>query len=164
MNPTHPHGAEALAVNESLIVLHPGWPLPCQLPVLAKRLSLSTHAGVLASSPSSCSTLSRLKLPGTLLWGQKSVSASFIVDSFISQDLATQARIPVETLPEPKTILGLDGEVLTRITQQTQTIPLIVSRTHRAKFHLFLIPASSSPGVLGAPWLARHNPQIDWLT
>lgn len=58
-----------------------------------------------------------------------------------------QARIPVETLPEPKTILGLDGEVLTRITQQTQTITLIVSRNHREKFCLFLIPVSSSPGV-----------------
>lgn len=32
-------------------------------------------------------------------------------DNFTSQDLAREACIPIETLPEPKTILGLDKEV-----------------------------------------------------
>eukprot|EP00066_Takifugu_rubripes_P011978 XP_011601244.1 PREDICTED: uncharacterized protein LOC105416325 [Takifugu rubripes] len=64
---------------------------------------------------------------------------------------------------QPRPILGLNGEVLAIVTHQTQPFTLIVSGNHREQIRLFLIPASS-PGVLGAPWLARHNPQIDWLT
>uniref|UniRef100_A0A674MXQ5 Gypsy retrotransposon integrase-like protein 1 n=1 Tax=Takifugu rubripes TaxID=31033 RepID=A0A674MXQ5_TAKRU len=111
----------------------------------------------------------RLTLSGTLLWGQESVPITFLVDSgadgnFISQDLARQARLPLETLPEPKTILGLNGEVLARITHRTQAITLIISGNHREQIHFFLIRSSSSPGVLGSPWLALHNPQFDWPT
>uniref|UniRef100_A0A674PMU1 Gypsy retrotransposon integrase-like protein 1 n=1 Tax=Takifugu rubripes TaxID=31033 RepID=A0A674PMU1_TAKRU len=118
---------------------------------------------------SSCSPPVRLTLSGTLLWGQESVPTTFLVDSgadgnFISQDLARQVRLPLETLPEPKTILGLDGEVLARITHRTQAITLIISGNHREQIHFFLIRSSSSPGVLGSPWLALHNPQFDWPT
>eukprot|EP00066_Takifugu_rubripes_P027223 XP_011616489.1 PREDICTED: uncharacterized protein LOC105418518 [Takifugu rubripes] len=79
-------------------------------------------------------------------------------DSFISQDLAMQARIPIKTLPEPRPILGLNGEVLATVKHQTQPLTLIVSRNHQEQIRLFIIPASSSPGVLGSAWLARHNP------
>lgn len=85
-------------------------------------------------------------------------------DNFISQDLARQSRIPVETLPDPKTIPGLDGAVLARITHQTQTMTLNVSVNHCKQISFFLIPASSSPGELGAPGLTGHSPQIDWST
>lgn len=75
-------------------------------------------------------------------------------DNFISQDLARQSRHPVETLPEPKTILALDREVLARIMHWTQMITLVVSRNHREQIRFFLIRSSSSRGVLGALWLA----------
>ncbi|TWW80241.1 Retrovirus-related Pol polyprotein from transposon 17.6 [Takifugu flavidus] len=72
--------------------------------------------------------------------------------------------LPLETLPEPKTILGLDGEVLAWITHRTQAITLVISGNHREQIYFFLIRSSSSPGVLGSPWLALHNPQFDWPT
>lgn len=130
------------------------------------RLS-STRAGVLASGSSSCSSPARLTLSGMLFWGQESVSVSLLVDSgaddnFISLDLARQAHLPVEPLPEPRMILGLDGEVLAKITHRTQTITPIVSGNHWEQIQFYLIRSSSSPGVLGAPRLARHNPLIDW--
>lgn len=60
--------------------------------------------------------LLHLTLTGTFIWGRESVFVPFLVysgadDSFISQDLAVQARIPVETLPEPRPMLGLNGKV-----------------------------------------------------
>lgn len=67
------------------------------------------------------------------------------------------------TLPELKTILVLNGEVLARITHRIHTITLVVSGNHREQIRFYIIRSSSSPGVLGAPWLARHKPPIDWL-
>ncbi|TWW57368.1 Retrotransposon-derived protein PEG10 [Takifugu flavidus] len=136
-------------------------------PTQPGELGSSTRVGVLASA--SCSVLPRLTLPCTLRWGRESISAPFLVDSgaddsFISQDLAVQARVPIETLPEPRPVIGLNGEVLAMVTHQTQPLTLIVSGNHREQIRLLVIPASSSPGVLGSPWLARHNPQIDWST
>eukprot|EP00066_Takifugu_rubripes_P029726 XP_011618992.1 PREDICTED: uncharacterized protein LOC105419240 [Takifugu rubripes] len=136
-------------------------------PTQPGELGSSTRVGVLASA--SCSVPPRLTLPCTLRWGRESVSAPFLVDSgaddsFISQGLAVQARVPIETLPEPRPVIGLNGEVLAMVTHQTQPLTLIVSGNHREQIRLLVIPASSSPGVLGSPWLARHNPQIDWST
>ncbi|TWW71216.1 Retrotransposon-like protein 1 [Takifugu flavidus] len=93
----------------------------------------------------------------------ESVSGPFLVDSgtgdsFISQDLAMQARIPIKTLPEPRPILGLNGEVLATVKHQTQPLTLIVSRNHQEQIRLFIIPASSSPGVLGPTAFALHPP------
>lgn len=93
-------------------------------------------------------------------------SLSFLVDSsaddsFFDQDLVTQASILTEVLSKPKTILNLNREILAKISNQTTPLTL-VSGNHREQILFFLIPASSSPGVLGVPWLAHQNPQFDW--
>lgn len=88
------------------------------------------------------------------------MSAVLLVDTgadvnFISQDLARQAHIPVKTLPELKTILGLNGEVLARITHRTQTITLMVSGNHLELIRLHLIShhglRATTPRLTGQP-------------
>lgn len=39
-----------------------------------------------------------------------------------------------------------------------------MSGNPREQIHLFLIPSSSASAILGSPWLARQNPQIDCPT
>lgn len=39
-----------------------------------------------------------------------------------------------------------------------------MSSNHCERIHWFLIPSSSAPTILGFPWLALHNPQINWST
>ncbi|TWW62664.1 hypothetical protein D4764_04G0013110 [Takifugu flavidus] len=70
---------------------------------------------------------------------------------------------PIEYLPEPRPI-HLNGEVLAMVTHQSHPLTLNVSGNLWEQIPLFLIPPSSSLGVLGAPWLALHNSQIDWST
>lgn len=83
-------------------------------------------------------------------------------DSFIDTGLAERAGLPLEALAEPKQVLGLDGRVLARVTHRTALLALVVSGNHRETIQLFLFPSSSSPVVLGAPWLALHNLLVDW--
>lgn len=103
-------------------------------------------------------------LPGTLLWGQERLPLFDLGadDSFIDERLAEQAGLRLEPLTEPKQVLGLDGRVLVRVTHRTALLGLLVSGNHREMIRLFLIPSSSSPAILGSPWLSLHNPQIDW--
>lgn len=46
----------------------------------------------------------------------------------------------------------------------TKLLTLVVSGNHREHIHLYLIPSSSAGAVLGIPWLARHNPHVNWAT
>lgn len=152
-------------------VVHLLWlrrPSPRQLPGLAKRLSTSAPAGVLASGSSSCSP------PACLTHLARSFGAGDTVNGFPSgfwcgrqlhqPGPGPAGSLPLDTLPEPKNIQGLDEEVLSRITHRTQSITLFISGNHREQIHFFLIRSSLSPGVLGSPWLALHNLQFDWPT
>lgn len=82
------------------------------------------------------------------IWFWDSISLSFLVnsgayDSFIDQDLIKQASIPTEVLSEPKTIQGLNGEILAKVTHRTAPLTLIVFGNHSKRIQLFLIPSSS---------------------
>lgn len=61
----------------------------------------------------------RVLLPGSLLWGQETFLLSLLVDLgndevFLDASVMQQAKVPLVRLPEPKTILDLDGEHLRR--------------------------------------------------
>lgn len=94
---------------------------------------------------------------------------SFLVDSgaddsFIDESLAKHAGLPLVSLAEPREVLALDGRPLARITHRTDTLTFLLSGNHREQIQLYLIPSSSALAILGSPWLACHNPQIDWST
>ena len=83
-------------------------------------------------------------------------------DNFIVSDLCSQANLPTETLPEPRSVFGLNGQVLACVTHRTAPLSLQLSGNHHEVISLFVIPSSTCPIVLGLPWLKLHNPQIDW--
>lgn len=124
---------------------------------------------MLASFVSACVPSSRLILRGTLLWGNSSLPVPFMVDSgaddsFIDENVARHAGLPLVELTEPRTVQDLNGRTLARATHRTTSLTLLVSGNHREQIQLFLIPSSASPAVLGSPWLTTHNPQIDWTS
>lgn len=125
-------------------------------------MTLPVHTGVLVNTISSCPPPSScLVLPGTLLWSHNSLSLPLLVDSgaddsFIDENLAKQARIPIETLAKPRTILDR-------------------WQTHRFESHSGRCLSHSSLKIIGSgfafslsprllPWLVLHNLQLDWAT
>ncbi|KAJ8402791.1 hypothetical protein AAFF_G00364630 [Aldrovandia affinis] len=57
-----------------------------------------------------------------------------------------------------------DGHALAEIQEITQPLDLLVSGNHREKLAFYLMESPLAPVVLGGPWLATHNPSIDWAT
>lgn len=115
------------------------------------------------TAPPSC-----LTLPGTLLWSHGSLPLSLLInsgadDNFLDEGLARQARIPIEGLATPRTILDLKGKPIAEVTHQTELLSLVISGNHREHISLYLIPSSAASAVLGSPWLARPNPQFNWV-
>lgn len=139
---THSFGEAKAFRFQGLSVLGPVGPLHRLLPHSAKRLSSPVHAGVLTSGISTCPTSSCLTILGTLLWANDSLPVFFLVDSgvddsFINESLAKQASIPTEMFPQPKTIMDLDSQPITRVTHRTVPLTLIISSNHREQIHLF---------------------------
>ncbi len=85
-------------------------------------------------------------------------------DSFIDSEPCSKANVPTETLPQPKDVLALNGQLLARVTHRTAPLSLHLSGNHHEVITLFVIPSPASPLVLGLPWLKLHNPHIDWYT
>lgn len=98
---------------------------------------------------------SHLVLPGTLLWNHESLALSLLVNSGADERGSHQGA------SQPRTILDLDGKPIAHVTNWTKLLTLVISRNHRGQIHLFLI-SSAAPAVRGSPWLACHNPQLDW--
>lgn len=110
-----------------IVITNQKGPLHRWVPHMAKRLNSSAHAGVLASAGSSCPSPMRVVLSGTLLWGQKELPFSFLIDSgadysFLDEGLARQAGLPLKALSEAKVVLDLSGRVLARVT------PVIIAK------------------------------------
>lgn len=82
-------------ISVSPRVLWPGGSFHCQMSLVAQRLSSSAHAGVLASTISSCPSSSWVILPGTLLWAHGSLPLTLLVDSgaddsFFNENVASR--------------------------------------------------------------------------
>lgn len=118
---------------------------------------------------SSCSPPPRVVLRGKLLWARESLPLPLLVDSgaddsFIDESLAMQAGLPTVALWEPKSVQDLNGRLLARATHKTEPLTLLISGNHCERIQLYLIPSAASPAILGSPWLATHNRQINWVS
>lgn len=69
-------------------------------------------------------------------------------DSFIDENLARQAGLPLFKLPEPKEILDLDGHTLAKVMHRTDSLTLLMSCNQQIQ--LFLIPSSLAPMILSS--------------
>lgn len=124
---------------------------------------------MLAGALSSCASPLRVLFEGTVLWAYEKLPLKLLVDSgaddsFVDENLARQAGLPLVELPEPKEILDLNGHTLAKVKHRTDLLTVLVSGNQREQIQLFVIPSSSAPAILGYLWLACHNSRIDWAT
>jgi hypothetical protein len=83
---------------------------------------------------------------------------------FIDADFVHAKNLTTTRLPRTIPVFNIDGS-LNQYGTIKETVDLIVrfqDHTERATFYITTL--GGVPVILGHPWLAQHNPQIDWTT
>ena len=83
-------------------------------------------------------------------------------ENFISEDLAYQMRLPITRLHQPRPLFNIDGTKNRKgdITRYADLEVQTGQKTRRMRF--FLTDLGSQRLILGYPWFAAMQPQIDW--
>lgn len=84
-------------------------------------------------------------------------------ENFIHAALVLQHHIPVIRLEKALSISSINGETLPDLVE-FRTVPLVLraSALHQEEISFYVLTKSSSPLILGLPWLRSHAPVIDW--
>jgi hypothetical protein len=83
-------------------------------------------------------------------------------ESFISSDLVKHFSVPTYPIPEPRNIRNVDGS-LNKIGQVTHAADLQIKYQNQTSVHTFyVIKLGNDYMLLGMPFLAATNPQINW--
>lgn len=103
----------------------------------------------------------------TLRWSTSSASCLALIDSgseasFIDERWAREHDIPLTDLDDSTTVLALDGSVISKVRRTTRPVSLTISGNHQETISFFIFQSPFTPIVLGHPWLAKHNPHINW--
>ncbi|KAI3364495.1 hypothetical protein L3Q82_011281 [Scortum barcoo] len=112
-------------------------------------------------------SLTRLQIPATICFQLQRFSLQALIDSgaeenFIDEQAAEQAGIPSEPLERPRNALAVDGRILAQVTHRTLPVKLVLSGNHVESIQLLVISSPATPLIIGYPWLATHNPHMDW--
>lgn len=83
--------------------------------------------------------------------------------NFVDVQPAKELDLNLQPLPHPIQVRSLNNQLLHQFKFQTQPVLLSIEN-HTEKLIFLVLETSSQPLVLGIPWLARHNPHIDWCT
>jgi hypothetical protein len=83
-------------------------------------------------------------------------------ENFISEDLAYQLRLPITRLHQPRPLFNIDGTKNRKgdITRYTD-LEIQTGNKHR-RMRFFLTDLGAQRMILGYPWFAAMQPQIDW--
>jgi hypothetical protein len=109
----------------------------------------SLHAAVLLQSAHLHSTIDALIDSGA-------------TDNFISLTLVHQFRIPIYELAKPKIVRIVDGTANSNGTV-TEYAPITILYNDQTTAHTFyVIDLGEDHMLLGMPFLAATNPDIDW--
>ena len=93
----------------------------------------------------------------------KALINSSATENFISPDIIDHFSIPVQDLPNPRTICNVDG-TKNSIGEVTQIAYLQIHHQERTNMHpFFIIDLREDPMLLGMPFLAAYNPIINWI-
>jgi hypothetical protein len=92
----------------------------------------------------------------------ESLLDSGATENFISEDLAYQMRIPITQLHQPRPLFNIDGTKNQKgdITRYANLKVQTGSKTRTMWF--FLTDLGNQKLILGYPWFAAMQPQIDW--
>lgn len=73
-----------------------------------------------------------------------------------------QLHLPVTPLPVPRSITGLTGQILTKISDKVNNLSFVISGNHHETGEFFVYDSPNTQLILGYLWLAKHNPTINW--
>lgn len=112
------------------------------------------------------SSRNRTCLPVSLEWRGGSKKTTALVDSgaeesFMDTRAAKEWRVPLE-ITRPRVANSISGQKIGYITHATAPLKMRVSGNHQEEIKLHLIDSPHSPVILGHPWMAKHNPKLDW--
>ena len=113
--------------------------------------------------PNSCNNLHAV----TICYSNSQIKTQALIDSgadanLIDASLAHQLNIPTISVDKPRQASALDGRSIGLVTHSTVPVKLRISGNHCETISLHLINSPHVPVILGRPWLALHNPSIDW--
>uniref|UniRef100_A0A8C5PCX1 Uncharacterized protein n=1 Tax=Leptobrachium leishanense TaxID=445787 RepID=A0A8C5PCX1_9ANUR len=141
-----------------------------------KRVSLETpERRVLGTTVLSLITAKQkrrkscLVLPVSVAWEHTKLDTEVLIDlgstgNFLDSGFAATHQVPLVERAIPLVIESIDGRQLQRPHVNYETIPLSVGTgiLHEEKMRFQIIQSSTVPIVLGYPWLAKHNPALNW--
>ena len=120
-------------------------------------------------TPVQPSSQQRTLLPTILKWRDQQQEVVALIDSgaeenFMDSCFVAQWGLPTIELRTPMMANALNGQRLAKITQASVPVDLCLSGNHHEQVSFFIIDSPHAPMVLGHPWLAKHNPHIDWVS
>ena len=83
-------------------------------------------------------------------------------ENFISEDLAYQLRLPITRLHQPRPLFNIDGTKNRKGDITRYTDLQIQTGEKRRRMRFFLTDLGHQRLILGYPWFAAMQPQIDW--
>ncbi|OMJ19599.1 Retrotransposon-like protein 1 [Smittium culicis] len=85
-------------------------------------------------------------------------------ENFMDFNFATSNNIEIITLSTPQKVETVDGTQPTSglIKHKTSKLEIHTDLNHKELIDFYLIKSAHSPVILGFPWLAKHNPAINW--
>jgi hypothetical protein len=97
---------------------------------------------------------------------QATIDSGVMVNG-ISPEAAAKNGFMVRKKKESYALNQVDGEAHGHngewATQETVELTMRMVRGHEEKIVFDLVPIAEYQVILGATWLRKHNPQIDWL-
>uniref|UniRef100_A0A8C5LL57 Uncharacterized protein n=1 Tax=Leptobrachium leishanense TaxID=445787 RepID=A0A8C5LL57_9ANUR len=113
---------------------------------------------------------SRILVPISLTWDKVHIKTEAFLDSgasgnFMDKQFAAKCLIPLVLKDRPLMVEAIDGNPLScpHITHDTVSVCMKTGVLHHENICFQIIESPSCPVVLGFPWLAEHNPVIDWV-
>ncbi len=110
-----------------------------------------------------------IKVPVTLLIGQRTVSTEALIDSgaagdFMSIEFAHEHHLSLTPCTSYLAVEALDGRPLGegRISRVTDELSMQIGILHKEILKFYVISSPTHPLILGLPWLRKHDPYISW--
>jgi deoxyuridine 5'-triphosphate nucleotidohydrolase len=85
------------------------------------------------------------------------------VGNFINESLVTKYKLHHTPHSSPLQLHSVTGNKFHQVTQQTKII-LCIDPDHQEEITLDIAPIRHNQIILGLPWLALHQPQVNWAT